>query len=54
MQKLIIDCGHNNPTVTRTFNAGNGEKSIFSLCINCKEKQCFNEFVIKEVKKWPQ
>jgi len=43
-----IDCGHGVPVVARTFNSGNGQKSIFSLCDDCKIKECFNEFVIEE------
>ena len=47
MQQVTTDCGHDLPIVTRTFNSGNGP-SVYSICINCKDKDCFNEFVIKE------
>ena len=45
-----VDCGHDAPAVIRTYNSGNDQKSNFSLCKVCKEKPCFIEFVIREIK----
>jgi len=45
---LPVNCGHNLPIMIRMYNSGNGQKSIFSLCKICRDKKCFNEFVINE------
>lgn len=45
---MSIPCGHSDKVVTRTYNVGDGHKSKFDLCSNCKSLKCFCEFILSE------
>jgi len=47
---MIEDCGHDNPAVRRIFDAGDGDRTIWKICENCMKKECYCDFMIKELK----
>jgi len=44
------ECGHDNFALTRTYDVGYGNKTIWKLCKKCMMLECFCDFMIKELK----